>query len=65
MDYCCEGPDTIERDLEFEKPNHNCEEWTRWDDELVEDFGRWLNRLAKSLILVIAVMSAVIVIRLL
>jgi hypothetical protein len=34
-------------------------EWQRWDEELVEEFGRWLTRIAKVFgILIFAVFTA-------
>jgi hypothetical protein len=41
------------------------EKWKRWDDELVEDFSRWLNRAAKVFIIAVGVVSVAVVIRLL
>jgi len=36
------------------------DQWRRWDEELVEQFGRWLNRLAKVFaILLLAIWTAV------
>jgi hypothetical protein len=38
----------------------NLDQWRRWDEELVEQFGRWLNRLAKVFaILLLAIWTAV------
>ena len=35
-------------------------EWIRWDEELVDDFGRWLTRIGKVFsILIFAVFAAV------
>jgi hypothetical protein len=34
-------------------------EWQRWDEDLVEEFGRWLNRIAKAfVILTFAIFAA-------
>jgi len=42
--------------------DHGIEEWQRWDEELVERFGRWLSRLGKAfVIMLLAVLSAVVV----
>ena len=53
-------------DLEELKENLECEKKTwneaRWDDELVEDFSRWLNRAAKTVIIALGVVSAAVVI---
>jgi hypothetical protein len=58
-------------DMEELRGNANCrkrshadEEWKRWDDELVEDFSRWLNRVAKAFIIAVGIVSAAVVIRL-
>ena len=37
-------------------------EWERWDEEMVEDFGRWLNRIVKTFAILILSGLAVIVI---
>jgi hypothetical protein len=37
-------------------------QWQRWDEELVEEFGRWLSRVAKVFgILFFATFSAVFI----
>ena len=42
--------------------DYDIDEWQRWDEELVERFGRWLSRLGKALaIMLLAVVSAVVV----
>ena len=41
----------------------NTEEWERWDEDLVKDFGRWLGRLAKTLGLLFLGILAALVIR--
>lgn len=38
------------------------EELRRWDEDLVEDFGRWLSRLAKMLgLLLVGVLVALVI----
>lgn len=38
------------------KTSNDVEQWQRWDEELVEEFGCWVSRLAKACaILLIAV----------
>jgi hypothetical protein len=40
----------------------NTEEWERWDEDLVKDFGRWLGRLAKTLgLLFLGVLAALVI----
>ena len=41
---------------------YDVDEWQRWDEEMVEDFGRWLSRIGKTFAILILVGSAVIVI---
>ena len=33
--------------------NYDMEEWERWDENLVEDFGHWLTLVAKAFAVVI------------
>ena len=39
------------------------EEWRRWDEDLVGDFGRWLSRFAKMLGLILVGVLVALVIR--
>jgi hypothetical protein len=34
------------------------EEWKRWDEELVEEFGRWVSRCARAFAVVFFVVLA-------
>ena len=55
-------PDKPRKALGHEETSHNGDQWRRWDEDLVEEFGRWLTRLAKALaILLLAVFTAVVV----
>jgi hypothetical protein len=43
-----------------EGTHKDLEQWRRWDEELVDQFGRWLSRLAKGFaILLLAIWTAV------
>ncbi len=45
-----------------QQENCDSEQWVRWDEELVEEFGRWLGRLAKALgVLLLAASAAVLI----
>jgi len=37
-------------------------QWQRWDEELVEEFGRWLSRLAKAFAILLLAVSAALII---
>ena len=40
----------------------HAEEWQRWDEDLVKDFGRWLSRFAKTFgLLLLGVLAALII----
>jgi hypothetical protein len=55
----------LRENSEYNRTSYRDEEWKRWDDELVEDFSRWLNRAAKVLLITLGLVSAAVVIRLL
>jgi hypothetical protein len=57
--------DELRKNPECRKRSYPDEEWKRWDDDLVEDFSRWLNRAAKAFIIAVGIVSAAVVIRLL
>jgi hypothetical protein len=47
---------------EHQETSCKTEEWRRWDEEIVEDFGRWLIRIAKaSGLLLLAVLAALVI----
>jgi hypothetical protein len=37
-------------------------QWRRWDEELVEEFGRWVSRLAKAFAILLLAVSVALVI---
>jgi hypothetical protein len=39
--------------------NSEVDNWDRWDEELVEDFSRWLGRLGKALVILLIGIFAV------
>jgi hypothetical protein len=50
------NPTKLRKALEHKEASHNADQWRRWDEELVDEFGRWLSRLAKAFaILLLAV----------
>jgi predicted phosphoadenosine phosphosulfate sulfurtransferase len=52
--------DNPEKTLGQQETGYDADEWQRWDEELVEDFGRWLSRIAKAFTIVLAVGSALV-----
>ena len=60
MGPCCPSPEELTQIRENQETSSDADEWQRWDEQLVEDFGRWLSRLAKALaILLLAVFAAI------
>ena len=47
-----------EKTLQLDEGNFGLEEWQRWDEELVDEFGRWLARLAKALVVLLLAVFA-------
>ncbi|MCD6273949.1 MAG: hypothetical protein J7K30_14170 [Deltaproteobacteria bacterium] len=44
-----------------EEIDRGTENWQRWDEEIVEMFGRWLGRLCKAFVIMLfAVLSAIV-----
>jgi hypothetical protein len=61
MDLCRTMTEDITRMSDQRKTSNDVDQWQRWDEELVEEFGRWVSRLAKAFaILVIAVCTGVL-----
>jgi hypothetical protein len=55
-------PEELRRTLGHQETKYDGDQWRRWDEELVEEFGRWLSRLAKALaILLLAVVAGVVI----
>ena len=55
-------PERRRKALGHQETSHNGDEWRRWDEDLVEEFGRWLSRLAKAFaILLLSVLAAVVI----
>ena len=55
----CSPSEGLSQIRENQEKASDADEWRRWDEELVEDFGRWLRRLAKTLaILLLAILAA-------
>jgi len=56
MDLCPGNAEDFMRMPGHRKIGNDGEQWQRWDEELVEEFGCWVSRLAKACaILLIAV----------
>jgi hypothetical protein len=61
MDLCRTMTEDITRMSDQRKTSNDVDQWQRWDEELVEEFGRWVSRLAKAFaILVIAVCTGLL-----
>jgi hypothetical protein len=59
MDFCRSVTGDIRKMPGHGKTGKDVEQWQRWDEELVEEFGRWISRLAKACaILLIAIVTA-------
>jgi hypothetical protein len=52
----------LRKALGHKETSHNADQWQRWDEDLVEEFGRWLSRLAKAFAILLLVVSAAVVI---
>ena len=56
MDVCRTAAEDITRMSNYRKTSNDVDQWQRWDEQLVEEFGCWVSRLAKAFaILVIAI----------
>ncbi len=55
-------PDELRQTLQYQEPTHGDHEWHRWDEKLVEEFGRWLGRLAKAFAIISVLICAAITI---
>lgn len=53
-------PDEVEKTLGHQETGYDAGEWQRWDEDLVEDFGRWLSRIAKAFTIVLVAGSSLI-----
>lgn len=62
MGPCYPTPEGLRQTLENYETTSDGDEWRRWDEELVEDFGRWLSRLAKAFAILLLAVSAAIAI---
>ena len=58
MGSCLEASRDSEKTLQLDEGNFGLEEWQRWDEELVDEFGRWLARLAKALVVLLLAVFA-------
>jgi predicted phosphoadenosine phosphosulfate sulfurtransferase len=58
MGSCLETSRDSEKTLQLDEGNFGLEEWQRWDEELVDEFGRWLARLAKALVVLLLAVFA-------
>jgi len=59
MDPYSETSKVLTRKVESQVSNSGSDHWDRWDEELVEDFSRWLSRLGKALVILLIGLFAV------
>lgn len=58
MDFCRLVTGDITKMPSHRKTGEDMEQWQGWDEELVEEFGCWVSRLAKACaILLIAILT--------
>ena len=58
MDFCRSIAEDITEKPGYRETGEEVEQWQRWDEDLVEEFGCWVSRLAKACaILLIAVVT--------
>ena len=55
-------PDELEKIPGRQETGCDASEWQRWDEDLVEDFGRWLRRIAKAFTIALLVGSCLMVV---
>ena len=60
MSACCRIQPEAGKTQEHREAANDTDQWQRWDEELVEELGRWLSRLAKAFaIMLLAVFAAI------
>ncbi|MGD9022685.1 MAG: hypothetical protein PVJ62_02780 [Deltaproteobacteria bacterium] len=59
MDSYLKTSKALIRKSEHEAEIYSPDQWDRWDEELVADFGRWLGRLGKALAILLTGLLAV------
>jgi len=55
-------PEELRKTLGYQQTSCDDNQWRRWDEELVEEFGRWVSRLAKAFAILLLAVSAALVI---
>ena len=55
-------PEELRKTLRHQQTSCDNNQWRRWDEELVEEFGRWVSRLAKVFAILLLAVSAALVI---
>jgi hypothetical protein len=58
MDLCPGNAEDLMRIPGHRKTGNDGEQWQRWDEELVEEFGCWVSRLAKACAILLIAVSA-------
>jgi hypothetical protein len=57
-----EIPEELRKTLGHQETSRNDNQWRRWDEEVVKEFGHWLSRLAKAFAILFLAVSAALVI---
>jgi len=57
-----EIPEEPRKTLGHRETSCNDNQWRRWDEEVVKEFGCWLSRLAKAFAILLLAVSAALVI---
>lgn len=65
MNVCRTAAEDITRMAHDGKTSNDVDQWQRWDEELVEEFGCWVSRLAKALAILVIAICTVAVLQLL
>ena len=55
-------PEEVRKTLGHQQTSCDDNQWRRWDEELVEEFGRWVSRFAKAFAILLLAVSAALVI---
>lgn len=62
MDLHCETSEKLSKIQAYQKADYDAERWQRWDEEMVDEFGRWLGRLGKTLAILLVAVSATVIV---
>jgi len=63
MDLYYENAEDLGTTQWHEETSNDVDQWQRWDEGLVQQFGRWLSLLAKAFAVLLLAISAAVLIR--